>query len=116
MKILIYGLNYYPEIVGTGKYTTELAEYFSTQNNEVRVITANPYYPQWKVKKNFFSIEKIKNCIVYRSPIYVPKKPNGLNRVIHLLSFSLSSIPNLLYQLFWRPDFIIVIIPSDPSK
>ena len=54
MKILIYGLNYYPEIVGTGKYTTELAEYFSTQNNEVRVITANPYYPQWKVKKNFF--------------------------------------------------------------
>lgn len=112
MKILIYGLNYYPEIVGTGKYTTELAEYFSTQNNEVRVITANPYYPEWKVKKNFFSIEKIKNCIVYRSPIYVPKKPNGLNRVIHLLSFSLSSIPNLLYQLFWRPDFIIVIIPT----
>ena len=112
MKILIYGLNYYPEIVGTGKYTTELAEYFSTQNNEVRVITANPYYPQWKVKKNFFSIEKIKNCIVYRSPIYVPNKPNGLKRVIHLLSFSLSSIPNLLYQLFWRPDFIIVIIPT----
>jgi len=112
MKILIYGLNYYPEIVGTGKYTTELAEYLSIKNNKVRIITANPYYPQWKAKKNFFRKEKIRNCTIFRSPIFVPKNPNGLKRIIHLLSFSLSSIPNLLCQITWGPDLIIVVIPT----
>ena len=35
MRILIYGLNFYPEIVGVGKYTHELATYLGI-NNEVK--------------------------------------------------------------------------------
>ena len=50
MKIIIYGINYYPELTGIGKYTGEMAEYIASKGHDVRVITAPPYYPEWKVQ------------------------------------------------------------------
>ena len=111
MRILIYGLNFYPEIIGAGKYTHELATYLGV-NNEVRVITANKYFPDWKVKENFYRKEIIKNCLVFRSPIYVPKRPTGFKRLIHLISFALTSLPNLLLQKKWKPQIVITIVPT----
>ncbi len=49
MKILVYGINYSPELTGIGKYTGEMVEWLAAQGHEVRVITAPPYYPQWQV-------------------------------------------------------------------
>ena len=49
MKILVYGINYSPELTGIGKYTGEMVEWLVAQGHEVRVITAPPYYPQWQV-------------------------------------------------------------------
>lgn len=40
MKILIYSLNFHPELTGIGKYSGELAEWLAKKNHEVRVITA----------------------------------------------------------------------------
>ena len=45
MKILVYGINYSPELTGIGKYTGEMVEWLAAQGHEVRVITAPPYYP-----------------------------------------------------------------------
>ena len=112
MKILIYGINFFPEEVGIGKYTKELADYFSSNNNEIRVITSNPYFPSWKVKNNKYKYESINNYKVYRSPIYVPKHPNGFKRIIHYLSFVITSIPNLILQINWEPSMILVIAPT----
>ena len=50
VKILIYCLNYHPEIVGTGKYSTEMSEWLSDKGYQVKVITSTPYYPEWKLK------------------------------------------------------------------
>ena len=112
MKILIYGLNYYPELTGVGKYTGELSSYFSKKGNDVRVITTNNYFPEWEIKSNRYKKEYINKCNVFRCPIFVPKKPNGFLRILHLLSFCISSIPVLIYQMKWSPDFVIVIIPT----
>ena len=112
MKILIYGINFFPEEVGIGKYTKELADYFSSNNNEIRVITSNPYFPSWKVKNNQYKYESINNYKVFRSPIYVPKNPNGYKRIIHYLSFVFTSIPNLILQINWEPNIILVISPT----
>ena len=46
MKILVYGINYSPELTGIGKYTGEMVEWLAAQGHEVRVINAPPYYPQ----------------------------------------------------------------------
>ena len=48
MKILVYGINYSPELTGIGKYTGEMVEWLAAQGHEVRVITAPPYYPDRK--------------------------------------------------------------------
>ena len=70
MKILIYGLNFYPELTGTGKYTGEMAAWLADQNNEVKIITAPPYYPEWKIAKGYkkfeYKTEHNKNITIQR--------------------------------------------------
>lgn len=53
MKILVYGINYSPELTGIGKYTGEMVEWMVQAGHDVRVITAPPYYPQWKVNGRY---------------------------------------------------------------
>jgi len=118
VKIIIHGINFSPEKTGIGKYTGELAEWLSLKGHSVKVVTAPPYYPDWKIDTNFsnwWTKETETNfgklVAVYRCPVWVPKKPSGLKRIIHLASFALSSFPVMLRQIFWRPDVVIVIEP-----
>lgn len=114
MKILFYGINYAPELTSTGKYTSEMADWFAAQGHEVRVITAPPYYPAWKISEDYsnsYTTEKLNNVTVLRTPLWVPHQPNGLKRLIHLASFALSSLPVLFKQWFWKPDVVWVVEP-----
>ena len=56
MKIIIYGINFKPEMVGIGKFSGELADFLGEKDHEIKVITAPKYYPEWRVKKNSFFI------------------------------------------------------------
>ena len=116
MKILIYGLNYAPELTGTGKYTAEMAESLVRNGHEVRVICAPPYYPQWQIAPGYsagrYRREAVRGVRVWRAPIWIPKRPGGLARMLHLLSFALSSLPVLLCHAWWRPHVIMTIAPS----
>ncbi|STL27877.1 putative colanic acid biosynthesis glycosyl transferase [Escherichia coli] len=76
MKILVYGINYSPELTGIGKYTGEMVEWLAAQGHEVRVITAPPYYPQWQVGENYSAWRYKREegaATVWRCPLYVPK-------------------------------------------
>lgn len=129
MRILIYGINFSPELTGIGKYTGEMAEWLAAQGHEVRVVTAPPYYPQWKVAEGYssswwrsesiifpltqaLSPEERGSLIVCRCPLWVPAKPSGLKRILHLASFALSSFPIMLRQTFWKPDVVWVVEPA----
>ncbi len=117
MKFLICGINYAPDLVGVSKYTSELAAWLALEGNVVRVVTAPPYYPAWKKKLigdgYFYRHEKCDGVDVCRCPIYVPRVPTGAKRLVHLLSFSLTSLPVMLwYSLFYRPDIVIAISPA----
>ena len=116
MKILVYGINYAPELTGIGKYTSEMCEWLAIQGYEVRVVTAPPYYPEWEVSKPYspyrYTAEEIKGVRVYRTPLWVPKKISGIKRVLHLLSFSITSLPVILSQVFWRPDVVLTVAPA----
>jgi len=50
MRLLLIGINFHPEPIGIGKYTGELAAYLAEQGHVVRVVTAPPYYPWWRVQ------------------------------------------------------------------
>jgi colanic acid biosynthesis glycosyl transferase WcaI len=116
MRILIYGLNFYPELTGIGKYTGEMAVFLAEQGHEIKVITTPPYYPQWKLAKpyngRFYKQEQWMDIDVYRCPIWIPKKLSGFKRLIHLISFTISSFPIVLRKVKWQPELIINIAPS----
>ena len=115
MKILLYSLNYSPELTGIGKYSGEMASWLAKSGHDVRVIAAPPYYPNWQVSEGYrswaYQYQLFDGVKVWRCPIFVPKKLTGLKRILHLASFALSSIPVLVRQLFWRPNVIICVEP-----
>ena len=113
-RITIIGPNYYPEDSAIGLYTTQKAEYLLKKGFEVTMVTGFPYYPQWEIwndyKLNSYYInENINGVQVYRYKQYVPQKPTFTRRIIHLLSFTLGSVPNIFKGN--KPDLVIVIIP-----
>jgi colanic acid biosynthesis glycosyl transferase WcaI len=116
MKILLYGINYSPELTGIGKYSGEMACWLATQGHEVRVVTAPPYYPDWKVWQGFsswsFSKRQEAGVTVIRCPLYVPARPTAIKRLLHLVSFSLSSAFAIFAQVRWKPDVIILVVPT----
>lgn len=116
MRILVYGINYSPELTGIGKYSGEMARWLANHGHEVRVVTAPPYYPDWKVRANFsnwsygHSVED--GVSVTRCPLYVPAKPSALKRMLHLASFSVSSSLALVGQLRWKPERVVLVVPT----
>jgi colanic acid biosynthesis glycosyl transferase WcaI len=116
MRVLIYTINYSPELVGIGKFTGEMAEWLATQSHEIRVVTTPPYYPEWKIQKGYskwsYQRQRLQGVDVFRCPIWVKQQLSGWQRLLHLFSFVISSFPIMLRQIFWRPDVVIVIEPS----
>lgn len=126
-------MNFAPEVTGIGKYSGEMAAWLTEMGHEVRVVTAPPYYPYWKVSEGYSAswYRRESDCIaraalpslnderngegalvVYRCPLWVPDRPSGLKRLIHLATFAVSSLPAMLRQVFWRPDVVWVVAPA----
>lgn len=115
-RILIVGLNFHPEPISTGKYTSELAAYLAEHEFSVRTVTAPPYYPWWRVQLPHnacrYQREVWQNVMVWRCPVWVPARPAGITRILHLFSFALTSFPVLLAQIRWKPDVVMGIAPT----
>ena len=116
MRIVLCSLNYFPEVIGVGKYNTEFLEYCISVGIEATAITTYPYYPDWnKSNRIWYSTETVKGVKIVRCPCYVPTKPNLIGRMIQYLSFCFSIFPVLLLQRFKKPDFIFVTEPALPT-
>ncbi len=116
MRILVYGLNYAPELTGIGKYTGEMCSWLAAHGHEVHVVTAPPYYPTWSVRSDYpngYMIQRATGkATVYRCPLYVPSQPTALKRMVHLISFMLTSLPILVRQAFWKPEVVFTVEPT----
>jgi colanic acid biosynthesis glycosyl transferase WcaI len=113
MNILTYGINFYPELTGIGKYTSEMC-FELAKRHQVTMITTSPYYPHWKVQKgyknNWWKREIINGVEVIRCPFYVPNKVTSKNRILHEFSFLLSSMFTFFRQLFKPVDVVICVV------
>ena len=116
MRALIYSANFAPDLTGIGKYSGDMAAWLAEQGHDVRVVTAPSYYPNWKLQRDSASSSyrrKVwRGVAVWRAPIWVPKSPSGLKRILHLLSFAITSFPLMLRQIFWRPDLVLIVAPA----
>jgi colanic acid biosynthesis glycosyl transferase WcaI len=116
MRILLHTINHAPELTGIGKVNGELVAWLAARGHAVRVVTAPPYYPEWRVHQGYsgsrYQCEMRDGARIIRCPLWVPAHPGGAKRLIHLASFALASLPVLLRQCFWRPQVVMVIEPA----
>ena len=118
-RVLIIGLNYAPEPVGIGPYTQGLAQALIENGASVAAVVGKPYYPQWQTIPIYagggWRREHDGAVGLVRCPIYVPTRPSGFKRVIHLASFMLAALPPALHIVLkreTRPRLVIAIAPA----
>src|SRR5262245_52996029 len=91
-----------------------MADWLAARGAQVTVVTAPPYYPAWRVDAphawHLYRSEAEGNVEVVRCPLFVPRRASGIKRVLHLLSFALTSLPVLLWMTLRRRPHVIVTI------
>lgn len=119
MRVLLYGLNFWPELTGVGKYTGEMAQWLAKSGHAVQVVAAPPYYPDWQVLAGYSAARyqrqvwaQGEGVQITRCPLWVPAKVSTLRRLLHLASFALASLPALWRALRKRPDVLMVMLPT----
>ena len=118
MRVQFIGINYAPEEIGIGPYSTGLTEYLADAGHSVTVVTAHPYYPEWRIRDGWPQLgwrckSPRRHLRVIHCPLYVPRRPSALRRLIHYATFTLSAFPVALWRsLVERPDLVFVVAPS----
>ncbi len=102
MRILVLGINYWPEETGIAPFTTGRCEYLAACGHEVTVCTALPYYSEWGILPNYrrrLLVREKRNCVtILRSRIYVPKHVNSPRRIVALAHRAESSRGGLPFR------------------
>ncbi|MGA2494077.1 MAG: WcaI family glycosyltransferase [Roseiarcus sp.] len=116
-KVLIYAMNYAPEVAGVGHYTGEIGEEFVAMGHAVTVVTTVPHYPGWKVTAPYrngrYSVETLGGARIIRCPLILRQRMVGIWRLLAPLSFAVSSAPIALWQILrHRPDVVLCIEPT----
>lgn len=116
MKFLLYSLNFAPEPTGVGKYNGELVNFLQSEGWDCSAIVAPPYYPAWSVSEGYhgfrFATEIINGAKVIRCPLYVPSEPTFARRLLHLITYAVSSGLALFSRWRDRPDIIFLVQPT----
>lgn len=116
MKILVYGINFFPEVTGVGRYTAEMAAWLAKAGHEIRVVTAPPHFPDWSIAPGYsgsaYCREQWGGVGIWRTPIRMPRGGGGVRRLLAVSSFAASSLPVLLRQIAWRPDVVWMAEPA----
>ena len=116
-RVLIYAMNYAPEIVGVGRCTGEIGESFAESGHQVMVVTTSPHYPDWRAQSPYcngrYTSEWRCGAKVFRCPLILRKRMGGIWRFVAPASFAMTSAPVALWQIMRRrPDTVICIEPT----
>lgn len=113
MRILILSINYWPEVTGIGAFTTYRAEHLAAAGHEVEVCTTFPYYPDWKVPREYSGkaglTEERNGVRIVRSYAYIPNPVTALKRILFEASFIVGVTLRALLRK--RPDVLLVVSP-----
>jgi len=113
MRIIVWGINYAPEVTGIGPHNTALCEFLLASGHQVEMITSFAYYPAWKKlpadRWKLFRTDLLNEIPVHRCWHYVPGRRNVFSRIIHELTFVKSSFIRCLFLP--RADLMVVVSP-----
>jgi colanic acid biosynthesis glycosyl transferase WcaI len=113
MRITAWGINYAPELTGIAPYNTELCEFLKRRGHAVSMVTAFSYYPMWTKlpvdRWRLYRTDLKEGVPIHRCWHYVPAKATTARRILHELSFGLTSFLRIL--TLPRADVYIVVSP-----
>ncbi len=113
MRIIVWGINYSPEVTGIAPYNAALCEQLRASGHDVRMLTTFSYYPAWKKESadrgRLFRTDSVRGVLVHRCWHYVPGKVSALKRILHEGSFVLMSWLRLLSLP--KADVLVVVSP-----
>jgi colanic acid biosynthesis glycosyl transferase WcaI len=113
MRILLLGINYWPEVTGIAPFNTRRCEYLAGRGHGVTICTGFPYYPQWRKPREWrgrlWAHERRNGVNILRSWLYVPHRVTSALRILHEGSFVASALARAVGTR--RPDLFMVISP-----
>ena len=114
-SVLIHGMNYAPEFIGVGKYTSELAAHLAARDHAVEVVAALPHYPSWTVQSRSrwrFATRWEAGVRITRCPL-LARPGGGIWRLVAPLSFALAAAPSVVWRAVRsRPQTVLCIEPT----
>jgi colanic acid biosynthesis glycosyl transferase WcaI len=112
-RVLVIGINYWPEQTGIAPYTTGMAEYLVDQGAAVKVITGIPHYPSWRVPARYrwraVSPEWRRGVEVRRLRHYVPRHMTAAGRAAYEATFLLHVVLRTFRE---KPDLVLAVSPA----
>ncbi len=113
MKVVVWGINYAPEVTGIAPYNVALCCHLRGRGHDVRMVTTFSYYPTWKKlpedRRRLYRTDQIDGVPVHRCWHFVPAKPSAIKRILHEASFIATSWCRLLFLP--RADVYVVVSP-----
>ena len=113
MRIIVWGINYAPEVTGIAPCNVALCEFLHQRGHDVEMVTSFAYYPQWEKRPGdrgrLFRTDHINGIRVHRCWHYVPKKVSAAKRILHEGSFVATSFLRAL--LLKKSDVVVVVSP-----
>jgi len=108
VRVLMFGINYEPELAGIAPYTTGLAKHFASEGHAVTVITGVPHYPQWK-RLPYKKGSREDNPRVRRYQHFIPKRPRAFGRSLYEVTWLMSASRALPRA---KSDVVVAVVPS----
>ena len=116
MKILVWGINYAPEVTGIAPCNVALCEHLRRAGHDVRMLTAFAYYPGWQKAPadtgRLYRTDHICELPVHRCWHYVPQRVSALRRIIHEGSFVLTSFLRALALPRFDVAVVVLIVSA----
>jgi colanic acid biosynthesis glycosyl transferase WcaI len=113
MRVIVWGINYAPELTGIAPFNTGLCDFLRGRGHTVEMATSFPYYPFWRKVPGdagmLYRSDDVDGVLVHRCWLYVPRRVTTLRRIAHEFSFGLTSFARLVFLA--RPDVYVVVSP-----
>ena len=113
MRVVVWGINYAPEITGIAPHNVALCEFLQCHGHDVEMVTTFSYYPAWRKRPEdrhlLCRTDRINDVPVHRCWHFVPQRLSAWKRIVHEATFVLTSTMRIL--LLRRPDVYVVVSP-----
>jgi colanic acid biosynthesis glycosyl transferase WcaI len=116
-RVAVITSNFWPERTGIGQVMTDFAQFLSEEGIDVRVATAMPYYPEWRIydayRGRLLQTERLGRIVIHRAWHFTRSSPGAFGRIAHEASLCLFALPNMVRVL--RGAHVAFIVSPDLS-